>query len=113
MRRVGQIKFQSNDRMDIFYTAEIWDDSIAETDESFMNIGAGDVGEDPTWVNGKPPKMKTVDVDGDTVSIQVLLIGEFAISDQVLTVYLEYEMPEELLDNEVEKPAGETTVPIT
>jgi hypothetical protein len=107
MRRVGYMKFQSNDSMDIFHIAEVWQDGVEVPDESFMEIADGITGEDSPWINARPPEMKTVNVDGDTVTIQAWFNGELAVSGYDLTVYVEYEVAEELLDIETERPEQE------
>lgn len=102
MQRLGQVSFQSNDKMDIFHVAEVWEDGIIPTDETFTDIDAGSIDGDPVWVSGKRPEMRVVNVDGDTSVIHALLKTELPNWSYTIQVYVEYEVAEELLEVELE-----------
>lgn len=103
MNRIGTISFQANDNTDVFLVMEVREDGIETSDETMMNIPDAQFDSDKAWVTGKVPKIKPVQVEGDTGVIQAWFKGEAFGRPIVITVYLECEMTEELLAVEAEE----------
>ncbi len=100
MERLGQISFQTNDSSDVFLVAEVREDGIEISDESLMNIEDTQFDSDKAWVTGKVPRMKSVLIEGDTTIIHAWFKGEVFTNAFVITIYVECELAEELVDAE-------------
>lgn len=95
----GSVSFQANGSKDIFHVAEVFEDGIEGTDEELLNIESSQFDNDQQWVTGRISKMKSVHVDGDSTTINAWFraLGDFNRSFRI-TVYVEFEEVEELLD---------------
>lgn len=109
MSRLGTVTFQSNDSLDIFTVAEVYEDGLSIADEELMKVEDAQFESDKAWVTGKVPRMKSVFVNGDNTNIRAWFKGEFFDKPFVITVYLECEASEELIDVEIEAGHEEDT----
>lgn len=107
MQRLGQVYFQANDNMDVFHVADVWEDGIIPTDDTFTDMDTGSIDGDPVWITGRRPEMKTVNVDGDTAVIHTWFKGDLSMIGYRLCIYVEYELAEELLEHELEPEQGD------
>lgn len=108
MERLGQISFQTNDSSDVFLVTEVREDGLEISDESLMNIEDAQFDSDKAWVTGKVPRIKSVLIEGDTTIIHAWFKGEVFSNAFVITVYLECELAEELIDVEPEEVEEDT-----
>lgn len=92
----GTVAFQANDKMDVFYVAQIQEEGIEPSDETVIQVEDSQFDSDKAWVTGNVPKIKPVHVEGDTSIINAWLKGETYDNPFVITVYLECETAEEL-----------------
>ena len=97
MDTLGTISFQANDSTDVFLVMEVREDGNETSDEVRMNIVDVQFDGDKAWVTGKVPRMKPVQVEGDTAIIQAWFKGEVFQDSFMITVYLEYELVEEII----------------
>jgi hypothetical protein len=93
---LGTISFQANDKMDVFYVAQIFEDGLSASDETLFKVEDTQFESDKGWVTGNVPKIKAVHIEGDTSIINGWFKGEFFDRWFVITVYVECEMVEEL-----------------
>ena len=92
----GNISFQANDKMDVFYVAQLKEEGIESSDESVFLVEDSQFESDKAWVTGNVPKIKPVHVEGDTSIINAWFKGETYEAPFVITVYVECETAEEL-----------------
>ena len=92
----GTISFQANDEMDVFCVARVEEEGIEISDESLIKVKDPQFDSDKAWVMGNVPKIKPVNVDGDTSIINAWFKGETFDVPFVITVYVECETVEEL-----------------
>jgi hypothetical protein len=92
----GTISFQANDEMDVFCVARVEEEGIEISDESLIKVKDPQFDSDQAWVTGNVPKIKPVNVDGDTSIINAWFKGETFDVPFVITVYVECETVEEL-----------------
>lgn len=109
MNRLGTVTFQSNDSLDIFLVAEIYEDGLSVPDEELMQVEDAQFDSDQAWITGKVPRMKSALVNGDNTNIRAWFKGEFFDKPFVITVYLECEESEELENVEIEASHDEDT----
>ena len=107
MDRLGLISFQANDKTDIFHVAEVREDGIDTSDESFLSISDPQFESDRAWVTGKVPGLIKVNIEGDNVFIKAWLKGEKFDLPYTMRIYVEYEEAEELVEVELEKGPDE------
>ncbi|MDZ7648473.1 MAG: hypothetical protein U5K54_15495 [Cytophagales bacterium] len=94
---LGNISFQSNDKMDVFHVVQIQEDGIETSDEALFQVEDPQFESDKAWVTGNVPKLKPVHVEGDTFIINAWFKGELSdVNPFVITVYVECETAEEL-----------------
>jgi hypothetical protein len=103
----GTITFQANDKVDVFHIAEILENGIEASDETLLNVEDSDFESNKAWVSGRVPKMKPVNVDGDTTIINAWFKAESFDTPFVLRVYVECEMVEELESVQVDEKDAE------
>ena len=92
----GTISFQANDEMDVFCVARVEEEGIEVSDEALIKIKDPQFDSDQAWVTGNVPKIKPVNVDGDTSIINAWFKGETFDVPFVITIYVECETVEEL-----------------
>lgn len=92
----GTISFQANDEMDVFCVARVEEEGIEISDEALIKVKDPQFDSDQAWVTGNVPKIKPVNVDGDTSIINAWFKGESFDVPFVITVYVECETVEEL-----------------
>ena len=104
---LGSISFQANDKMDVFYVAQVMEDGIEPSHEAFIQVEETQFDSDKAWVTGNVPKIKRVHIEGDTAIINGWFKANSFASPFVITVYLECETAEELeevtTDEEIEE----------
>ena len=93
---LGTISFQSNDKMDVFHVAQVHEHGIEQSDEAMLNVEDPQFESDKAWVTGDVPKMKTVNIEGDTAVINAWFKGETFDKSFMIRVYVECELAEEL-----------------
>lgn len=108
MERLGTMNFQAQDKADVFLIAEVWANGLSMSDESLLNIEDAQFESDHAWVTGKVPKFKDVHVDGDNSLISAWFKGEHFERSFCITVYLEYEEVEQLIEVEPDQEASES-----
>ncbi|HQQ95764.1 MAG TPA: hypothetical protein PLX35_00810 [Cyclobacteriaceae bacterium] len=92
----GTVSFQANDKMDVFCVARVKEEGIEIPDEALIKVKDSQFDSDKAWVTGNVPKIKPVNVDGDTSIINAWFKGESFDVPFVITVYVECETVEEL-----------------
>lgn len=92
----GTISFQANDMMDIFHVAQVFENGIEPSDETMLNVEDSQFDSDKAWVTGKIPKLRAVNVEGDTTIVSAWFKGESFTEPFVVRVYVECELIEEL-----------------
>ncbi|HMV08190.1 MAG TPA: hypothetical protein PK325_00815 [Cyclobacteriaceae bacterium] len=92
----GTVSFQANDMMDVFYVARVEEEGIETSDEALVKVDDPQFDSDKAWVTGNIPKIKPVNVDGDTSIINAWFKGETFDVPFVITIYVECETVEEL-----------------
>jgi hypothetical protein len=92
----GTVILQSNNQSDIFHVAQIIEDGIEPSDESSLKIEDGEFESDKAWITGRVPKMRSVNVEGDTTIINAWFKAESFDKAFTITVYVECELAEEL-----------------
>ena len=92
----GTISFQANDEMDVFCVARVEEEGIEISDEALIKVKDPQFDSDQAWVTGNVPKIKPVNVDGDTSIINAWFKGESFDVPFVIRVYVECETVEEL-----------------
>lgn len=97
MDKIGTITFQSNESSDVFYVADIYEAGIEQTDENLIGVIAMQFEGVAAWITGRVPKMTPVNIEGDTAVIHGWFKGGVSGMPYRLTVYIEYELAEELL----------------
>jgi hypothetical protein len=93
---IGTISFQSNDKMDVFHVAQVVENGIEASDEALLNVEDSQFDSDKAWVTGNVPKIKPVNIEGDTATIYAWFKGEQFDKPFVLMIYVECELAEEL-----------------
>src|SRR5687767_15057404 len=105
--RTGTVSFQANDKMDVFYVANLQEEGVESSDETLFQVEDSQFNSDKAWVTGNVPMIKPVHVEGDTSIINVWFKGETFVDPFMITVYVECETAEELeevtADEEVEQ----------
>jgi len=97
MDRIGTITFQSNESSDVFYVADVYEAGIEQTDENLIGIPPMQFEGVAAWVTGRVPKMTPVNIEGDTAVIHGWFKGGVSGMPYRLSIYIEYELVEELL----------------
>jgi len=92
----GTVSFQANDMMDVFFVARVEEEGIEISDEALIKVKDPQFDSDKAWVTGNVPRIKPVNVDGDTSIINAWFKGESFDVPFVITVYVECETVEEL-----------------
>jgi hypothetical protein len=100
---LGTISFQANSKSDVFYVAQVIIDGVSPSDETFLNIGDTQFDSDKAWVTGNVPQMREVFIEGDSTMINAWFKGESFNKAFVISVYVEYELAEELEEGKVEE----------
>ncbi len=98
MGNSGIISFQSNDKMDVFHIQQVIENGFESSDEELLNIEVSQFDSDQAWVTGNVPKIKPVHIEGDTSIINGWFKGEEFDQSFRITVYIECEMAEELVE---------------
>ena len=93
----GTISFQTNDMMDVFMIAPVFENGIEPSDESLFNVEDPQFDSDKAWVTGNVPVMRAVNVEGDTTIINAWFKGEGFDKAFVVRVYVACELAEELV----------------
>lgn len=93
---IGTISFQSNDKMDVFHVAQVLEDGIEASDEALLKVEDSQFDSDKAWITGNVPRIKLVNIEGDTATITAWFKGEEFDRSFVLTIYVECELIEEL-----------------
>lgn len=110
MDRLGTISFQANDNSDVFLVEEVRENNTEPSDENLLGIDDPQFDSDMPWITGRVPVMKPVMVEGDTASIHAWFKGDpDSYRDDksfVITIYLECEEAEVLVDVKTEKEHG-------
>jgi hypothetical protein len=106
MDRLGTISFQANDSSDVFLVEEVRENNLEPSDENLLDIEDVQFDANEPWVTGRVPKMEPIVVEGDTTIINVWFKGEVFDAPFVITIYVECEEAETLVDVEVEKEEG-------
>lgn len=101
----GTVSFQSNDRMDVFFVARLQEEGVESSDEVLLQLEDSQFDSDKAWVTGNVPKIKSVHVEGDTSIIHAWFKGESFEYPFVITVYVECETAEELVEVRAEEQA--------
>jgi hypothetical protein len=96
--RLGTVSFQTNDKMDVFHVALAIEDGIEQSDEALHEVEDTQFDSDKAWVTGNVPKIKPVNIEGDTTIISAWFKGESFDGPFVINVYVECELAEELED---------------
>jgi hypothetical protein len=110
MDRLGTISFQTNDDSDVFLVEEVGENNTEPSDENLFGVDDPQFDSDMPWVTGRVPMIKPVTVEGDTASINAWSKGDpDSYRDNksfVITIYVEYEEAEVLVNVETEKEHG-------
>jgi hypothetical protein len=93
---LGTITFQANDKMDVFHIVQVVEDGIEVSDETLHNVEDAQFDGDKAWVTGNVPRMKPVNIEGDTAIVNAWFKGESFDKPFAVSVYIECEMAEEL-----------------
>lgn len=104
--RTGTITFQANDKTDVFYIADVEEAGIEPSDESVLQIEDTQFDTGKAWVTGYVPRIKQVNIEGDTSIINAWFKGENFDNPFVIKVYVECETAEEfeeVVEEELEK----------
>ena len=94
--RTGTVSFQANDKMDVFYVANLQQEGSEQSDEAMIQVEDSQFDSDKAWVTGNVPMIKPVHVEGDTAIINAWFKGETFDDPFIITVYVECETAEEL-----------------
>ena len=113
----GTVSFQADDKMDVFYVARVQEEGIEDSHEALIHVEDPQFDSDKAWVTGNVPKIKHVNIDGDTSIISAWFKGESFDAPFVITVYIECETAEELevvtADEKIEEEQSrDTTDPL-
>jgi hypothetical protein len=92
----GTVIFQSNNESDSFHVAQVSEAGIEPSDETSLNIEESQFDSDKPWITGRVPKMRSVNVEGDTTIINAWFKAESFEKAFMVTVYVECELAEEL-----------------
>ncbi|MFZ6012306.1 MAG: hypothetical protein ACOYXT_18330 [Bacteroidota bacterium] len=92
----GTISFQANDRMDVFHVAQVFENGIEPSDEALFNVEDSQFGSDKVWVTGNVPKLRAINVEGDTTIVNGWFKGKTFDQPFTVRVYVECELVEEL-----------------
>lgn len=92
----GTITFQANDNMDVFHISQVFEDGIEVSDETLLKIDDTQFESDKAWVTGNVPRIKPVNIEGDTAIVNAWFRGESFDRLFVVRIYIECEMAEEL-----------------
>ena len=104
--RIGTLTFQANDKADVFFVANVEENGIETSDEGLLQIEDPQFDDDKTWVTGNVPRIKPVNIEGDTALINAWFKGENYDKPVTITVYVECEAAEEfeeVIEEEVER----------
>lgn len=93
---LGTITFQANDKMDIFQVAQVQQHGIEPSDEALLNVEDPQFDSDKAWVTGDVPKMRSVNIEGDSTVINAWFKAEAFDKSFLVRVYVECELAEEL-----------------
>ena len=91
----GTVSFQANDKMDVFYVARVEEEGIEFSSEAVIQVEDTQFESDKAWITGNVPRIKPLNVDGDTSIINAWFKSETFDTPFVITVYLECETAEE------------------
>lgn len=92
----GTVILQSNNQSDIFHIAQVKAAGVEPSDESLLKIEDSQFDSDKAWVTGRVPKMRSVNVEGDTTIINAWFKSNSFDKPFMVTVYVECELAEEL-----------------
>jgi len=92
----GTVILQSNNQSDIFHIAQGREVGVEPSDEALLKIEDSQFDSDKAWVTGKVPKMRSVNVEGDTTIINAWFKADSFEKAFTVTVYVECELAEEL-----------------
>jgi hypothetical protein len=92
----GTISFQANDSTDVFHVAQIIEDGIDVSDEALLNVEDPQFDSDRAWVTGNVPKLREVNVEGDTSIINAWFKSESFDQPFAVRIYIACELSEEL-----------------
>ena len=110
---LGNVSFQANDKMDVFYVTQVSEDGVEASHEALTQVEDAQFDSDKAWVTGNVPKIKPVHIEGDTSIINAWFKGESFANAFVITVYVECEMAEELdevtADEEIHQEKSDET----
>lgn len=102
MVRLGRLSFKANDRSDLFAVLNVEEAGFEQSDEVFSGIDDPHFESSSAFLDGRVPKMKTVNIDGDTTIIKAWYCGEKDFGTFFVRIYVEYEEVEEMICNELE-----------
>jgi hypothetical protein len=91
--------------MDVFFVARLQEEGVEPSDEALLQLEDSQFDSDKAWVTGNVPKIKSVHVEGDTSIIHAWFKGESFEYPFVITVYVECETAEELVEVRGEEQA--------
>lgn len=92
----GTISFQANDKMDVFHVARVFENGLEPSNEALLNVEDSQFDSDKSWVTGNVPKLRAVNVEGDTTIVSGWFKGEAFDQPFIVRVYVECELIEEL-----------------
>lgn len=93
--RVGTLTFQAYDKTDVFFVANVEESGIETSDEAVLQIEDSQFDGDKAWVTGNVPRIKPINIEGDTAIINAWFKGENYEKPVTITVYVECETAEE------------------
>lgn len=108
MERRGLINFQANGKTDVFYVEQIFEEIMELSDEERFNIEDSQFDSDKAWVTGYTPRLKPLNIEGDTTVIHGWFKGESHNRSFVITIYVACEMTEELVEVATDEDALNT-----
>ena len=104
--RIGTLTFQANDKADVFFVANVEENGIETSDEGLLQIEDPQSDGDKTWITDNVPRIKPINIEGDTAIINAWFKGENYDKPVTITVYLECETAEEfeeVIEEEIER----------
>lgn len=93
---IGTISFQANGKADVFYVAQVREEGIELSDEALLRVEDPQFDSDKAWVTGRVPRIKPVNIEGDTAVVHAWFKGETFTGSMMITIYIECELAEEL-----------------
>jgi hypothetical protein len=102
MAHLGTLSFQAFDNTDLFLVADIFSAQEDATSVDHSDFGVSDLGADSAYYKASSRQKLSVSVDGDT-SVLLCTYRSSQGLDLELSIYIEYEMVDTLLDQPAEK----------